>query len=141
MPADSGSRPYGRRAFLGVVAVGLSSLVWGESAWRALSSALNPVAARLPGLDGLPSLAGGWRIYNVNPPMPRFDRTTWRLRIEGLVEKPVELSYEELRALPRAEQVSDFHCVTGWSVENVRWTGVRFRDLLAPARPLPSAKA
>ena len=33
--------------------------------------------------------------------------------------------------LPRAEQVSDFHCVTGWSVKNVHWAGVRFRDLLA----------
>ena len=37
--------------------------------------------------------------------------------------------------------VSDFHCVTGWSVENVRWAGVRLRDLVASARPLPSAKA
>lgn len=140
-PADSDLRPYGRRAFLGVVALGLSSLAWGEPAWRALSSLLNPVAARLPGLDGLPSLAGGWRIYNVNPPMPTFDRATWRLRIEGLVERPLTLSYEELLALPRAEQVSDFHCVTGWSVEDVRWAGVRFRDLVAAARPLPSARA
>jgi DMSO/TMAO reductase YedYZ molybdopterin-dependent catalytic subunit len=37
--------------------------------------------------------------------------------------------------------VSNFHCVTGWSVDNVRWGGVRFRDLLALAEPLPSAKA
>ena len=44
-------------------------------------------------------------------------------------------------ALPRAEQVSNFHCVTGWSVPNVRWGGVRFHDLLALAQPLPSAKA
>ncbi|MGH3039522.1 MAG: molybdopterin-dependent oxidoreductase [Gaiellaceae bacterium] len=141
-PADADLRPYGRRAFLGVVAVGLSSLAWGEAAWRGLSSLLSPVAGKLPGsLDALPSPTGGWRIYNVNPPMPRFDWATWRLRIEGLVERPVELSYDELLALPRAEQVSDFHCVTGWSVENVRWTGVRFRDLVAQAQPLPSARA
>ena len=37
----------------------------------------------------------------------------------------------ELQALPRADQVSDFHCVTGWSVQDVHWGGVRFRDLLA----------
>lgn len=110
---DPSARPYGRRAFLGAVAVGLSSLAWGEPAWRALSSLLNPVATRLPGIDALPSLAGGWRIYNVNPPMPRFDRSSWRLRIEGLVERPLALTYAELLALPRAEQVSDFHCVTG----------------------------
>ena len=140
-PADPDLRPYGRRAFLGVVAVGLSSLAWGEPAWRALSSLLNPVAGRLPGIDALPSLAGGWRIYNVNSPMPRFDRSSWHLRIEGLVERPLQLSYAELLALPRAEQVSDFHCVTGWSVEDVRWAGVRFRDLFERALPLPSAKA
>ena len=67
--------------------------------------------------------------------MPTFDPGTWRLRIEGLVERPVDLTYEQLLALPRAEQVSDFHCVTGWSVNNVHWAGVRFRDLLAPVRP------
>jgi DMSO/TMAO reductase YedYZ molybdopterin-dependent catalytic subunit len=142
LPADPDQRPYGRRAFLGVVAVGVSSLAWGEAAWRGLSSFLDPVTERLSGpLGALPSPTGGWRIYNVNPPMPRFDPATWRLRIEGLVERPVELSYEHLLALPRAEQISDFHCVTGWSVENVRWTGVRFRDLVAAARPLPSARA
>jgi DMSO/TMAO reductase YedYZ molybdopterin-dependent catalytic subunit len=137
---DPDLRPYGRRAFLGAVAVGLSSLAWGEPAWRMLSSALRPVA-RIPGLDALPSPTGGWRIYNVNPPMPRFEPEQWRLRIEGLVEQPVELTYSELRALPRAEQVSDFHCVTGWSVEDVSWAGVRFDDLFRQARPLPEARA
>ena len=73
--------------------------------------------------------------------MPVFDRASWRLRVEGLVEHPLTLSYDELLALPRAEQVSDFHCVTGWSVTNVRWAGVRFADLLRAASPLPAAKA
>jgi DMSO/TMAO reductase YedYZ molybdopterin-dependent catalytic subunit len=73
--------------------------------------------------------------------MPRFDPATWRLRIGGLVEQQVEITYDDLRALPRAEQTSDFHCVTGWSVEDVRWTGVRLQDLLEAARPLPNAGA
>ena len=38
-------------------------------------------------------------------------------------------------------QTSDFVCVTGWSVDDVRWGGVRFDDLLAAARPLPAARA
>ena len=138
---DRDLRPYGRRAFLGVVALGVTSLFWGEAAWRAAASLVGPAATRLPGLDALPSLAGGWRIYNVNPPLPSFDEARWSLRIEGLVEQPVELSYTDLRALPRAEQSSAFHCVTGWSVENVRWAGVRFHDLLERARPLPAARA
>ena len=83
----------------------------------------------------------GWRIYAVNPPYPTFDPATWRLRIDGLVARPVSLSIEDLRALPRAEQTSDFHCVTGWSVHDVRWEGVRFADLLAAVGPVASAKA
>jgi DMSO/TMAO reductase YedYZ molybdopterin-dependent catalytic subunit len=73
--------------------------------------------------------------------MPRFDPRSWRLRIDGLVASPRELTYKELLRLPRAEQTSDFHCVTGWTVRNVRWAGVRFRDLLALAQPLPQADA
>jgi len=126
---------------LGAVLVGLSSLAWGRAAWRQLSAALGTVTDVLP--DGVRQLApsGGWRIYTVAATMPRFDPARWRLRIEGLVEQPQELTYEQLLALPRAEQVSDFHCVTGWSVKNVRWAGVRFPDLLAGARPLPQAGA
>ncbi|MGH3026341.1 MAG: molybdopterin-dependent oxidoreductase, partial [Gaiellaceae bacterium] len=51
------------------------------------------------------------------------------------------LTYDELLALPRAEQTSTFHCVTGWTVKDVRWAGVRFRDLLDLVEPLPGARA
>jgi DMSO/TMAO reductase YedYZ molybdopterin-dependent catalytic subunit len=132
-PADA--RTYGRRTFLAVTATGLSSLLWAQPVWRFLSGAAQPFETLLP-----PALVpSGWRIYTVAASMPVFDPRTWRLRIEGLVEQPLTLTYADLRRLPRAEQVSDFHCVTGWSVESVRWAGVRFRDLLAAARPLPSA--
>jgi DMSO/TMAO reductase YedYZ molybdopterin-dependent catalytic subunit len=73
--------------------------------------------------------------------MPTFDPASWRLRIRGLVERPVELDYAHLRSLPRAEQVSTFHCVTGWVVRDVHWAGVRFHDLLQRAGPLPNAQA
>ena len=85
--------------------------------------------------------SGGWRIYTVAATMPTFNPDRWRLRIDGLVERPQELTYEQLVALPRTEQVADFHCVTGWSVKNVRWAGVRFRDLFSAARPLRSARS
>jgi DMSO/TMAO reductase YedYZ molybdopterin-dependent catalytic subunit len=57
------------------------------------------------------------------------------------VRRPASISYEQLLALPRTSQVSTFHCVTGWTVENVRWSGVRFRHLLDLVEPLPTAKA
>jgi DMSO/TMAO reductase YedYZ molybdopterin-dependent catalytic subunit len=129
-PADE-PKLYGRRAFLGVSAVGLSSLFWGKPVWDGVSGALQPIRNALPA-SLVPS---GWRIYTVAATMPKFEPASWRLRIEGLVDNPHTLTYAELRKLPRAEQVSNFHCVTGWSVKNVHWAGVRFRDLLAAARP------
>jgi DMSO/TMAO reductase YedYZ molybdopterin-dependent catalytic subunit len=125
------TRPYGRRAFLGVSAVGLSSIFWGEKAWHALSGVARPIENALPSA----LIPSGWRIYTVAATMPRFDPATWRLQIDGLVDSPQNLTYDELRSLPRANQVSTFHCVTGWSVKNVRWGGVRFKDLLAAAQP------
>jgi DMSO/TMAO reductase YedYZ molybdopterin-dependent catalytic subunit len=132
-PGDD-PRRYGRAAFLGVVATGLSSLLWAEPAWRLIAQ---PLMNALP-----PSLfPNGWRIYTVASSMPSFDPATWRLRIDGLVDRPVTLNYGQLLNLPRAEQVSDFHCVTGWSVQHVHWAGVRFRDLLATAGPHAGATA
>jgi DMSO/TMAO reductase YedYZ molybdopterin-dependent catalytic subunit len=125
------SRPYGRRAFLGASALGLSSLFWGKSVWSAFTQVTQPLQNALPS-SLVPS---GWRIYTVAATMPTFDATTWRLHIEGLVDRPQALTYADLRSLPRAEQTSDFHCVTGWSVDKVHWAGVRFRDLLEAAGP------
>jgi DMSO/TMAO reductase YedYZ molybdopterin-dependent catalytic subunit len=131
-------RPIGRRAFFGVVGVGVSSLLWGNQALRAASR----LTSALPsGLQGAVPFGGQWRIYAVNPPYPRFDPSTWRLTIEGLVDHPQTLDIQQLRALPRVQQTSDFHCVTGWTVGGVRWGGVRFADLLARAGPRAGARA
>ena len=135
---DAAGRPIGRRAFLGAVGLGLSSLAWGGAGADVVAQSTRllpePVRAVIP-------FGKGWRIYAVNPPHPRFDPATWRLEITGLVERPLTLTLAGLLALPRAEQTSDFVCVTGWSVDDVRWSGVRFGDLLAAARPLPAARA
>jgi DMSO/TMAO reductase YedYZ molybdopterin-dependent catalytic subunit len=136
-PVRGEQRRYGRRTFLAVSAAGLSSLVWGEPVWRALSGLRQPFMNALP-----PALVpSGWRIYTVASSMPTFDPVSWRLKIGGLVDRPLSLTYDELRALPRAEQVSTFHCVTGWTVKNVHWAGVRFDDLLAAAGPHAGAGA
>ncbi|MBI3564332.1 MAG: sulfite oxidase-like oxidoreductase [Elusimicrobia bacterium] len=66
---------------------------------------------------------------------PDFDPKTWDFRVYGEVENPVTLSWEQFRALPRAEQTSDFHCVTTWSKADVRWGGVKMSALAALVRP------
>ena len=81
----------------------------------------------------------GWRIYTVSGSMPSFDPATWRLRIGGLVGQELVLDHRELLALPRVSQVSDFHCVTGWTVKNVRWTGVRLTEIFAKVQPTAQA--
>jgi DMSO/TMAO reductase YedYZ molybdopterin-dependent catalytic subunit len=134
---DADARPYGRRAFLGLLAAGLTSFAWAEPASRIFA----PVTSQFSQLVGNLLPVGGWRIYTISGSMPLFDPRTWRLEIGGLVRKPQRLTYDELRQLPRAEQISTFHCVTGWTVEHVHWAGVRFADLLARSEPLPEAKA
>ena len=80
----------------------------------------------------------GWPVLHEGR-IPRFDRSTWRLRVWGEVTRPIELGYDELRSLPNIETTSDFHCVTGWSKLDNRWTGVRVVDLLSRVEPTDPA--
>jgi DMSO/TMAO reductase YedYZ molybdopterin-dependent catalytic subunit len=132
----SGERRIGRGVFIATVAGGLSSLAWGKTVWSHVSHAVGPAESFVPLVP-----TGGWRIYTVSGSMPGFDRATWRLDVGGLVEEPVSLTYEHLRALPRVQQVSTFHCVTGWTVKNVHWGGVRLNDVFDLVRPVPEAGA
>ena len=134
-----GARRLGRAGFIGVVGAGVATLFYGKAISRATSQVTNPLSDATGLTRLIPS--SGWRIYTVADSMPTFDPATWRLRIDGLVRRPVDLTHRQLLALPKATQVSTFHCVTGWVVDNVHWGGVRFHDLLAPARPLPQAGA
>ena len=70
---------------------------------------------------------------------PVVSTERWELRIEGEVEEPMRLHWADFLALPQAEDVSDFHCVTGWSRLDMRWEGVRFETLAALVRPTLAA--
>ncbi len=45
----------------------------------------------------------------------------FRLTVDGLVEQKAVFDYADLRSWDRTEQVSDFHCVEGWSVADLTW--------------------
>jgi DMSO/TMAO reductase YedYZ molybdopterin-dependent catalytic subunit len=137
MSGQSDARPYGRRAFLLLLAGGASSFVWASK----VSNVLSPVTSSLSQLLGNLFPVGGWRIYTISGSMPIFDPHGYTLEIGGLVRKPRTFTYDDLLALPRSHQVSTFHCVTGWTVHDVRWSGVRFRHLLDLVEPLPAARA
>jgi DMSO/TMAO reductase YedYZ molybdopterin-dependent catalytic subunit len=134
--SDGGSHKVGRAVFFGTVVGGVSALYWGDAVWRRISSRISGLEALIPLVP-----SGGWRIYAVSGSFPSFDEKTWRLKIGGHVERPVSLSYSDILSLPKVEQVSTFHCVTGWTVTNVRWGGVRMKDVLDLAKPKASAHA
>ncbi|WP_182906394.1 molybdopterin-dependent oxidoreductase [Microbispora sp. H13382] len=72
--------------------------------------------------------------------MAVHDFAPWRLTVGGLVENPVVLTLEDLRALnTRQSQCVLHHCIQGWSSVG-EWTGLPLRDLLDLVRPLPEAR-
>jgi len=71
--------------------------------------------------------------------VPKFNPEKWDFTVEGLVDKPLRLTYNEFLKLPRTVSVSDFHCVTGWSVLDNKWEGVAFKTIFDIAKPKPNA--
>ena len=75
--------------------------------------------------------------------VPRPDVATWRLRVTGMVDRPFELTYDELTALPLHEQYVTIACVSnevgGDLVGNALWAGVRLKELLERAGVHPEA--
>ena len=134
-------RPIGRRALLaGVVASG-AGIVFGAHVQDALQRLLLPVTLHDPtGLSDLLPVAGRFRIYSVTGDLPSRTIAAYRLRVDGLVDAPLDLSYDDVRThLPQTELQRDFQCVTGWRVHDVRWAGVRLRDVLDRAALRPTA--
>lgn len=73
-------------------------------------------------------------------PEPKYDMKKWTFQVYGKVENPLILSWEQFKALPSSVDISDFHCVTGWSRFDNQWEGVLFKDLAEIVKPLPEAR-
>jgi DMSO/TMAO reductase YedYZ molybdopterin-dependent catalytic subunit len=63
----------------------------------------------------------------------------WTLTVDGLVEAPLVLRWEDLLALPQEEQQADFHCVTGWSILDLALRGAALDAVIALAGARPDA--
>jgi sulfite oxidase len=91
--------------------------------------------------------------------VPAVDASAYRLAVDGLVEKPLSLSLDDLRALPRVTVTATLQCAGNrrqemmaykpipdelpWGTEavsNAEWSGVSLREVLAAARPRPEAR-
>jgi sulfoxide reductase catalytic subunit YedY len=64
----------------------------------------------------------------------------YRLKVYGLVENPVELSLDDLRALGTKAQITLHHCIQGWS-GIAEWGGLPMSELMRLVRPRPAATA
>ncbi len=69
----------------------------------------------------------------------RIDRETYRLTVDGLVNKPLSLTYADLVAYPQESYLMEMDCVEGWGFV-AKWTGPQINALLNDAGVKPEAK-
>jgi len=118
---------------------------WGERMQATPSlSDREPQGAGPPNRHGMPqvpprqNVLTSWPVLDIGD-QPVVPTERWELRVEGEVEEPLKLRWDDFLALPQVEDTSDFHCVTGFSRLDMRWKGVRFETVAALARPTMAA--
>src|SRR5262245_21431884 len=63
----------------------------------------------------------------------------YTLRVHGLVNKPITLSFEQLKAMPKQEQITQHYCIQGWSGV-AKWGGVPMSKILDLVQPSAEAR-
>lgn len=72
--------------------------------------------------------------------VPHIDTAKWTFKVWGQVEKPFEVSWDEINKLAQQEVLCDIHCVTRWSRFDNTFRGPSVQELLRRAKPKPSAQ-
>ncbi|MGH8962323.1 MAG: molybdopterin-dependent oxidoreductase [Jatrophihabitantaceae bacterium] len=106
-----------------------------------------PAAAANPdlGKSGVPWQTPNSQFYRVDTALsvPQIDPKNWRLRIHGMVDRPMTLTYQQLLARPQIERWITLCCVSnevgGGLIGNARFLGTRLADLLREAGVQPGA--
>jgi len=68
-----------------------------------------------------------------------IDRVTYELIVDGLVENPLKLNYDQLLSYPQESWLMKFNCVEGWNF-TAKWTGPQINSILNDAKVKPEAK-
>ncbi|CAN5532204.1 hypothetical protein BH20ACT2_BH20ACT2_10220 [soil metagenome] len=123
-----------------MIGLGAAGIVFGSKVQAGLERALRPLVLNdITGLSSFLPTAGRFRIYSVVGFLPKRTEAEYRLIVDGLVDDPLELTVDDLRALPQTRMVKDFQCVTGWRVPEVPWQGVKVSELLDRAGSIDGA--
>jgi len=78
--------------------------------------------------------------YFISAMMPMLvNPSAWRLRVDGLVRQPLELSVDDLMRMPPVSYTVKHTCVEGWSAI-ATWHGVPVSAIMEYCRPLPTAR-
>ena len=108
-------------------------------------AAVLPSDAQLP-LDGLgPFVTPNADFYRIDTALvvPQVSKESWRLKIGGMVDNPMELTFDDLLARPQVERYVTLSCVSnpigGDLIGNALWQGVLLRDVLEEAGVQPEA--
>ena len=141
-PREPAGTPVGRRAVLGLVALGAAGVLGGNWLQNQLARLLGPLEYRDPtGLIALLPLGQTFRLYSVTGSVPLRTATTYRLDVFGMVTRTMSYTLADLQAIPQTALVHDFQCVTGWRVPDVHWSGVPLSVLLDRSAPSAGATA
>lgn len=149
---DAGARVSIEESVTGEAAAGASpssSPPTGEdlSVGPTLVSVPYPVAPpsaswAIPGLS--PAITAARRFYVVSKNLlsdPHLDARQWSLRIDGLVDHPLVLTYSDLLRMPAVELYQTLECISnpigGELISNAWWRGVPLRNLLSLVGPQP----
>jgi DMSO/TMAO reductase YedYZ molybdopterin-dependent catalytic subunit len=128
--AGAGEVRVGRRVFLGVLGLGAAGILFGARAQDWLERVVAPVISKDgTGLAALLPI-GRFRIYTVTGDLPSRSTAEYRLRVAGMVDTPITLTFDDITAMTPMHLTRDFQCVTGWRVSDVKWKGVLLRDVL-----------
>jgi DMSO/TMAO reductase YedYZ molybdopterin-dependent catalytic subunit len=139
---DIAGRPIGRRIVLSTIAAGVAGLFVAPSVQDKWSQLLGAASQRDPtGLSGLLPNPGGFRYFSVAGSVPEKNASTYRLTVDGLVDKPTSYTLSQLSAMPQSRVTHDVVCTDGWQVDDVPFVGVPLAKILDAAGVRPDAKA
>ena len=150
LPPSAKKRPFDRRRRL-FIRVGAAAtiatvlLVYGLDVLFTKMGVASKTAADVTQLFSL-EVTPNEKFYRVdiNVIPPNLNPKAWSLGVDGLVDHPLTLSYDELLALPAVEHYNTLECVSnkvgGDLMSTAKWKGVRLMDVLQKAGVHPDAE-